>query len=586
MEDFFCYLGKSKYFCKKKMKNEMRRRLTVLLTCVLATISVSGQQGEKLRVEQLPDLNIARASHSIFYAGGELTVVGGHTAGFIPTPTAEYYSEGAWHLINSVYPHDDGMVVVLDGGQRVLIAGGHEKNLGIGQTFEAEMYYPESHTFDGFNCLDRKRAFSQGVELAGGEVLIAGNHMGNDAMEMYDGSKSFHYLKEVSAWRPSPYVLPISDGEVLIFGSRGVKGSFTFVPCDTVDRLNGKPFRVPLLGEWMPLWFNQTGHTEESFIGDTAAGDYSYIIAAYNESEEHIFIYIKDTVFTPISTTQPIPTTMGYGPIVNWTTAVADRKAHKAYLMGSDSTGRAYLFAIEYDKHPAPLTIYYTDPLQGFGNCTPVLTPDGNLIVAGGISYSNFTPFTSVWLLRVGETEGGKWTSQKVEESKSRRVAIWGVILGVLVAAGVILMRKSRRAVGAHSRVRPSSKGVLPCTPEGVKESGDSDLMLRIKQLMETEQLYLKADLQVADVADALGVPRNTISTCINSQQGCSFSQFVNDYRMNHAKRLLSESPDMKISAVGLNSGFSNERSFFRVFKAATGMTPKEWVTKVESGEQ
>ena len=33
----------------------------------------------------------------------------------------------------------------------------------------------------------------------------------------------------------------------------------------------------------------------------------------------------------------------------------------------------------------------------------------------------------------------------------------------------------------------------------------------------------------------------------------------------------------MKVSAVGMKSGFANERSFFRSFKAATGVTPKEW---------
>lgn len=559
----------------------MTKRLTILLTYILATVSVFGQNREKLQVERLPDLNIPRASHCIFYANGELTVVGGHTSGFVPTPTAEYYQDGAWHLLKCVYTHDDGMAVVMDGGKKVLIAGGHEKNLGIGQTFEVEMYYPETHTFDGFNCLDRKRAFSQGVELENGEVLIAGNHMGNDAVEVYDGAKSFRHLKEVSAWRPSPYVLPISDGEVLVFGSRGIKGSFTFAPCDTVDRLNGKPFRVPLLGEWMPLWFNQTGHAEESFVGDKAADDYSYIIAAYNESEEHIFIYIKDTVFTPIPTTQPVPTTMGYGPIVNWSTAVADRKAHKAYMVGSDSTGRAYVFSIEYDKRPAPLTIYYTDPLENFGNCSPVLTPDGDLIVVGGISYSNFAPFTAVWLLHVGERRA----ESEAQGTESFPTWIFWVLLGVLTAAVVIVVvlkrRRNNRPTDLQNHEITEIQDENPTEPR-VDES-DSELMLHIRQLMETERLYLKADLQVAHVADALGVHRNTISACINSHQGCSFNQFVNDYRVNHAKRLLSESPDMKISAVGLDSGFANERSFFRAFKVATDMTPGEWVKKLKN---
>ena len=35
--------------------------------------------------------------------------------------------------------------------------------------------------------------------------------------------------------------------------------------------------------------------------------------------------------------------------------------------------------------------------------------------------------------------------------------------------------------------------------------------------------------------------------------------------------------PNMKITEVFLNSGFANETTFFRIFKATTGMTPNEW---------
>ena len=56
--------------------------------------------------ERLADLNIPRSGHSAFFANGEVTVVGGHTSGFVLTPTAEYYKDGEWHLLKTVYPHD------------------------------------------------------------------------------------------------------------------------------------------------------------------------------------------------------------------------------------------------------------------------------------------------------------------------------------------------------------------------------------------------------------------------------------------------------------------------------------------------
>lgn len=103
--------------------------------------------------------------------------------------------------------------------------------------------------------------------------------------------------------------------------------------------------------------------------------------------------------------------------------------------------------------------------------------------------------------------------------------------------------------------------------------------MARITELMVTKQLYLNKDLKVSDLADALGTHKNAVSACIN-ENGSSFSQLVNDYRLEHAKNLLRQSPNVKVANVAMESGFTNERTFFRVFKEATGMTPKEWVTK------
>ena len=81
----------------------------------------------------------------------------------------------------------------------------------------------------------------------------------------------------------------------------------------------------------------------------------------------------------------------------------------------------------------------------------------------------------------------------------------------------------------------------------------------------------------MSDIADRLGVHRNEVSACVNSCLGISFSQFVNSYRVEYAKDLIRRKPDMKISEVWMQSGFSTETSFFRTFKAVTGMTPTEW---------
>ena len=97
---------------------------------------------------------------------------------------------------------------------------------------------------------------------------------------------------------------------------------------------------------------------------------------------------------------------------------------------------------------------------------------------------------------------------------------------------------------------------------------------------MEEQKPYLNAELKVQDVAHALNSNRTYISNCIKSAYGCSFSQFVNSYRVKHAQLLLKRNKDMKLSEVWMASGFSTEMSFFRTFKAIAGITPKGWMAK------
>ena len=531
----------------------MLQKYIILL---VALISATMLMAQNLDAERLPDMNVPRAGHNVFYADGELTVIGGHTSGFVLTPTAEYLKNGIWHEIPTVYTHDNGMAVILDGGKRVILAGGHERNLGIGQSFELEIYDREQHSFEGFGTLERNRAFAQGVELDNGNVLICGNHKGNDCFEIFDGQRFCHYVKDVAAWRSSPYLLPISNNDVMAFGAvwRG-----RFEPCDTVDRLNGESFIVPLLKDWMPMLYDQNNHANESFIGDKAKGDYSYLIAAYNHDGEIAFIHIQDTVFSLLPTTSPVPTSSEWGKIHYNRVAVTDRDAYKAYLVGNDADGRAYVVAVAYDKNPAPLTFYYTEPLQDFGDATPVLTPDGDLIITGGIIDDNFTPLASVWLLHTGTEKA---------LSKTNTNSIWLWILCSLAFIVIVLVIAKR----IHKPTKPTSQPGF----------ASKEMMARIINLIETQQLYLNKDLKISDLADALGTHKNAVSACIN-ENGSSFSQLVNDYRLEHAKNMLSQSPDIKIASVALESGFANERSFFRAFKAATGTTPKEWVAKQQT---
>ena len=557
---------------------KLKRNLfsAMLLLPVLAVAAPDSEEVAcpevKLQLEQLPDLNIRRASHTTFFVNGELVVAGGHTSGFVPTPTAEYYKDGEWHVMDMVYTHDFGGSVVLKSG-KVLLFGGSEKPIGIGQTFLAELYDPLTHTFDGFGCMERKRAGTTGLELDSGQVVITGNWYHDDGIEVFDGHKSFSYLKDVTVERSTPYILRTAHDNALIFGTQDIKAN----PISYVaDFLKGDSVSIPLFETWHPLAISHH-RMEDSFIGDETKELYAYLIPVADSTGQVAIAKVENGIFSLLPTVCPIPMQSQGETIAYGTQIVVDQKAGRAYLLGisgdfhstPDEPDRLFLVCIDYaeatDDKPAPLTLYYTDPIMDVPDNAPVLDADGNLLLAGGLLHnSNFTPSGAVWRLCVGK--------KPVAQSENSR---WPMALLILVAllavcACVYIIIKKRRQ-------RPA---VNTDSSELMSAEAFTQLMERINQAMESKKLYQNSDLKVNDLAAALGTNRRTVSDCINSQKGCNFTQFVNIYRVEHAKRVMRQNPDKKIADIYIESGFANEGSFFRTFKAVTGMTPKEWLSK------
>ena len=106
--------------------------------------------------------------------------------------------------------------------------------------------------------------------------------------------------------------------------------------------------------------------------------------------------------------------------------------------------------------------------------------------------------------------------------------------------------------------------------------TADTLLKKQILNLMTIDKPYLDKDLTVSRLAEYLEVSPATLSKVINADFQCSFSDFINKYRVDEAKRLLVDKnyQHYKLAAIGEEAGFSNKVSFNRVFKKHTGFTP------------
>jgi len=115
---------------------------------------------------------------------------------------------------------------------------------------------------------------------------------------------------------------------------------------------------------------------------------------------------------------------------------------------------------------------------------------------------------------------------------------------------------------------------------EGSPELTNAEYRATLEQWMETEKPYRNPEFRLLDLQQILPINRTYLSQLINTEYGCNFYQFVTNYRIEDAKRMITEHPDWKLHDIAEQCGFSSPVVFSRTFTRETGMTPSEWNTR------
>ncbi|MDX9749093.1 MAG: helix-turn-helix domain-containing protein [Paludibacter sp.] len=109
--------------------------------------------------------------------------------------------------------------------------------------------------------------------------------------------------------------------------------------------------------------------------------------------------------------------------------------------------------------------------------------------------------------------------------------------------------------------------------------SQSAELKNKLQSLVEDEKIYTRKDLRIVDLSKIMNTNRTYVSRLINQEYGKSFSELINHFRFEEAKRMLlrNEYSFLSISEIANRAGFPSESSFYRVFKKETGMAPGDW---------
>ncbi|NAY93268.1 helix-turn-helix domain-containing protein [Muricauda sp. JGD-17] len=98
----------------------------------------------------------------------------------------------------------------------------------------------------------------------------------------------------------------------------------------------------------------------------------------------------------------------------------------------------------------------------------------------------------------------------------------------------------------------------------------------RINIVFNHVKTNFKEDISLDEIADIVSMTVPSFCRYFKKITNKTFTQFVNEYRLVHASKLLAEQP-ISITQVCYDSGFNNFSHFNKLFKAFTGQNPSEY---------
>lgn len=106
--------------------------------------------------------------------------------------------------------------------------------------------------------------------------------------------------------------------------------------------------------------------------------------------------------------------------------------------------------------------------------------------------------------------------------------------------------------------------------------ANDSVVARQIDRWIE-EGNFTHQGLTIAQLAQQICTNRTYLSAYINRHYRMSFCDWINSLRLDHAKKLLTTTPDLTIADIAQRAGYMSLSNFTRRFTASEGIPPGRW---------
>lgn len=121
-----------------------------------------------------------------------------------------------------------------------------------------------------------------------------------------------------------------------------------------------------------------------------------------------------------------------------------------------------------------------------------------------------------------------------------------------------------------------TTRFLSPQPPPSPVENGP-ELLKKVNTLMVTRKPFTNQGLKLDELAAQTNMTRHTLSRLLNEEYSHGFSQYVKEYRVREAQRLIATRPELSLEGIGYEAGFRSKSAFFEAFKKVVSCTPAEY---------
>jgi AraC-like DNA-binding protein len=104
-----------------------------------------------------------------------------------------------------------------------------------------------------------------------------------------------------------------------------------------------------------------------------------------------------------------------------------------------------------------------------------------------------------------------------------------------------------------------------------------AEIREKLTRVMAEEKIFTDFELTMPKLAARLNLKPHQLSEYLNKHLDKKFNDFINEYRVEEAKKLLGEDTEKNIMRISLAAGFNSKSAFNLIFRKYVGLSPSNF---------